>query len=56
MFVAEGAKTKLVQKRRDAFMDDYVVPMVQEAEKLAIEEKEMLRLIQKIKRGEEHES
>ena len=56
MFVAEGAKTKLVQKRRDAFMDDYVVPMVQVAEKLAIEEKEMLRLIQKIKRGEEHES
>lgn len=56
MFVAEGAKTKLVQKRRNAFMDDYVVPMVQEAEKLAIEEKEMLRLIQKIKRGEEHES
>ncbi|MFB9973718.1 GntR family transcriptional regulator [Allobacillus sp. SKP2-8] len=56
MFVAEGAKTKLVQKRRDAFMDDYVVPMVQEAEKLAIEEKEMLKLIRKIKRGEENES
>ncbi|MBR7554076.1 GntR family transcriptional regulator [Allobacillus sp. GCM10007491] len=56
MFVAEGAKSKLVQKRRDAFMDNYVSPMVQEAEKLAIEEKEILSLIQKIKRGEEHES
>ncbi|MFC0013949.1 MULTISPECIES: GntR family transcriptional regulator [Allobacillus] len=56
MFVAEGAKSKLVQKRRDAFMDNYVSPMVQEAEKLAIEEKEMLKLIRKIKRGEENES
>nr|WP_289037762.1 GntR family transcriptional regulator [uncultured Allobacillus sp.] len=56
MFVAEGAKTKLVQKRRDAFMDNYVVPMVQEAEKLAIEEKEILTFIQRIKRGDENES
>lgn len=52
MFVAEGAKGMLVQKRKDAFVDDYIVGLVREAEKLGITEKEMVQLINKVKRSE----
>ncbi|GIO23346.1 GntR family transcriptional regulator [Oceanobacillus sp. J11TS1] len=52
MFVAEGAKQKLVQKRKQAFMDNYVVGLVQEAEKLHITEEEIIDLIQKAKKGD----
>ncbi|MCZ8534437.1 GntR family transcriptional regulator [Psychrobacillus psychrodurans] len=52
MFVAEGAKGMLVQKRKDAFVDDYIVGLVREAEKLGITEKEIVQLISKVKRSE----
>jgi GntR family transcriptional regulator len=52
MFVAEGAKGMLVQKRKDAFVDDYIVGLVREAEKLGITEKEIVQLINKVKRSE----
>ena len=52
MFVAEGAKTMLVQKRKDAFVDDYVVGLVQEADKLGISESEIIDLIKKVKGSE----
>ncbi|MFJ5770464.1 GntR family transcriptional regulator [Psychrobacillus sp. NPDC093180] len=52
MFVAEGAKRKLIQKRKDAFVDDYIVGLVQEAEKLGISEREIIEYIQKIKGSE----
>lgn len=49
MFVAEGAREKLVQKRKDAFFDNYVVGLVQEASKLGITDQELLELIKKCK-------
>ncbi|MBP1968368.1 DNA-binding transcriptional regulator YhcF (GntR family) [Virgibacillus natechei] len=49
MFVAMGAKDKLIQKRKEAFVDDYVVQLVQEADKLAITENEVFDLIKKVK-------
>lgn len=49
MFVAEGARLKLVQKRKDAFEEDYVVGLVQEAHKLGISEDEIIELIKKVK-------
>ncbi|GGP13148.1 GntR family transcriptional regulator [Oceanobacillus neutriphilus] len=52
MFVAEGAKQKLVQKRKQAFMDDYVIGLVQEAEKLRISENEIIELIKKAGKGD----
>ncbi|GAA0319846.1 GntR family transcriptional regulator [Oceanobacillus oncorhynchi subsp. oncorhynchi] len=52
MFVAEGAKQKLVQKRKQAFMDDYVIGLVQEAEKLRITEDEIIDLIKKARKGD----
>lgn len=50
MFVAEGAKQKLVQKRKQAFMDNYIIGLVKEAEKLRITENEIIELIQKARK------
>ena len=52
MFVAEGAKQTLVGQRKEAFVDNYVRSLVQEAEKLGITEEEIIRLIKNTKRSE----
>ena len=52
MFVAEGAREKLIQKRRDAFLNQYVVSLVQEADKLGITDQELFELIKKCKESE----
>ena len=49
MFVAEGAREKLIQKRKDAFKENYVVGLVQEANKLGITDQELFDLIKKCK-------
>lgn len=50
MFVAEGAKATLINKRKKSFVDNYVKGLVMEAEKLGITEDEIIRLI-KITKG-----
>ncbi|WP_010271913.1 GntR family transcriptional regulator [Paenibacillus senegalensis] len=50
MFVASGAKQKLIQKRKASFIEDYVVKLVHEADKLGITDNEMIQLIQQVKR------
>ncbi|WP_404456746.1 GntR family transcriptional regulator [Oceanobacillus kapialis] len=54
MFVAVGAKEKLKEKRKQSFMEDYVVKLVQEADKLEIEENEIIQLIKKVKGRDQH--
>lgn len=49
MFVAEGAKEKLIQKRKQSFIDDYIIKLVQEANKLKITEDEIIALIKEVK-------
>lgn len=49
MFVAEGAKSTLVQKRKDAFVNHYVVGLVQEANNLGISESEIIDFIKQVK-------
>ena len=36
MFVAEGARAKVMEKRKELFFEEFVVTMIQEAEKLGI--------------------
>lgn len=52
MFVAEGARKKLLAKRRQSFIEDYIVTLVQEAEKLEITDEEILTYIKKVKGSE----
>jgi DNA-binding transcriptional regulator YhcF (GntR family) len=46
MFVAEGAQAQIVTKRRDQFSEEYVRPLVQEAEKLGISSAELAAMVQ----------
>lgn len=52
MFVAEGAKEKLIQRRRESFIEDHVVQLVHEARKLGITEEEMIEFIKRVERRE----
>lgn len=45
MFVAEGARARIVTKRRSQFTEEYVRPLVQEAEKLGIDSTELAAMI-----------
>lgn len=49
MFVAEGAREKLLQNRKDSFADDFVLPMVQEAKKLGLTDGDIVDIIKKIR-------
>jgi len=49
MFVAAGARHKLFQKRKESFMEDYVVKLVHEADQLGITDDEIMQLIQQVK-------
>ncbi|ANY76474.1 GntR family transcriptional regulator [Paenibacillus ihbetae] len=56
MFVAEGAKEQLLRTRKNAFADDYVMPMVQEADKLGLSTEELFEIITQVKERDAHES
>lgn len=49
MFVAEGAKATLINKRKKSFVDNYVKGLVMEAEKLGITEDEIISLVKTMK-------
>ena len=47
MYVASGARAKLLEKRRAQFFEQYVVPMLQEAEKLGITMEQVTEMLQR---------
>ena len=47
MFVAEGAKARLVAQRRDQFREQFVAPLLAEATKLGISGADLAAMIQK---------
>lgn len=49
MFVAEGARAKILKKRRESFIEDHIVTLVQEANKLEITIEEILTYINDVK-------
>lgn len=49
MFVMEGAKEKLIAKRRDEFAEEFVLPMLKEAKKLMLTDNDILKLMEKLK-------
>jgi DNA-binding transcriptional regulator YhcF (GntR family) len=52
MFVAEGAREKVMNKRKEQFFEQYVVTMVHEAKKLGIS---INQLTDMVRRGDEKE-
>lgn len=51
MFVASGAKRKIMEKRKENFYDDYVKSLMVEAARLGITKKELIELIEKSRDG-----
>ncbi|MFJ7977377.1 GntR family transcriptional regulator [Peribacillus sp. JNUCC 23] len=47
MFVAEGARTKVIEKRKEQFFEEYVITMIREAEKLGITADQLTDMIQR---------
>ncbi|AZN41509.1 GntR family transcriptional regulator [Paenibacillus albus] len=47
MFVAAGAKAKLMEKRKEQFYEQYVITMIREAEKLGITTDQLTEMIHK---------
>ena len=45
MFVATGARDRLMAERREHFRDEFVVPLLAEARKLGIAERDLVALI-----------
>src|SRR5690625_203073 len=52
MFVSKGARDKLIDKRRKSFVEEYIVTLVQEADKLEITNEDILTYIKKVKGSE----
>ena len=52
MFVAGGARDKLLQRRKDDFLDRYLKPLLKEANKLGLTDKELISLIKQLKEGD----
>lgn len=47
MFVAEGAKEKLMKKRRNLFFENYVKELLAEAQRLGVTKKEIILMLEK---------
>ena len=47
MYVAPGARERLIEKRREQFFERYIVTMLQEAEKLGITTEQVAEMIQR---------
>lgn len=50
MFVAEGARSKVIEKRKELFFEQYIVSMIHEAKKLGITTDQLADMI---RRGDE---
>jgi DNA-binding transcriptional regulator YhcF (GntR family) len=49
MFVSEGAKAQIIEKRKNAFYDDYVKGLLEEAKSLGISREQLIHMIQENK-------
>ncbi len=51
MFVAEGAKQRIMEKRKEHFYDDYVKSLMAEAHRLGITKEELIAMIARTENG-----
>ena len=47
MFVATGAREKIISKRKSAFYDNYVLPLLKESKNLNMEKSELFNMIER---------
>ncbi|MCI8388332.1 MAG: GntR family transcriptional regulator [Clostridiales bacterium] len=46
MFVAEGAKQVILEKRKERFIEEYIAPMTREARLLKLSKDELIKIIE----------
>lgn len=46
MFVSKGSKEILIGKRKESFFNDYIITLMEEAEKLNISKKDIINMIE----------
>ena len=56
MFVAPGARDRLLEQRTGRFLRDYIRPLVREADTLGLSVRQITTMIQNVKEEEKHES
>lgn len=49
MFVAQGAKNKILIKRKEEFYHTYIISLIEEANKLGISKEEIMNMIERSK-------
>ena len=47
MFVASGAREKLLQQRRQSFYQDFVLPLLTEAQQVQLTKEELMQMIER---------
>ncbi|MBN1191190.1 MAG: GntR family transcriptional regulator [Dehalococcoidales bacterium] len=47
MFVAAGARKKIIKKRRNAFYESYILPLIRESKNLELRKSEILAMIER---------
>lgn len=47
MFVTEGAKEKILEKRKKVFFENFILPLISEAKKLTITEQEIEEMMRR---------
>lgn len=52
MFVSSGGKQKIINKRKQNFYKDFVIPLANEARNLNITQDELIEMIKQLKKGE----
>ena len=52
MFVCAGAKEKIIAKRKDKFYNDYILKLLEEADKLRISKEEIMIMIERRKEND----
>jgi DNA-binding transcriptional regulator YhcF (GntR family) len=48
MFVSQGAKKKIIEKRKQTFFDEYVMKMLREAQKLDISKGDIINMLENL--------
>ena len=54
MFVSEGARAKLLEHRKEQFYSDYVQPLIHEAKRLQINDKDLFSMIERGVQDDNH--
>ena len=47
MFVASGAREKLLQQRRQSFYQDFILPLLTEAQQVQLTKEELMQMIER---------